>query len=813
MAKVKKGVWIALVVAGYIVLSLLMVFFVSKSGIYPSGTDTMCHVYKGDILYHSIKEGDWYPLWDARWYNGVQNMRYWAPLPVYVLALCQGIVGGSATEGYLVYLFLVCTLGAITWLRIGCTHKRPWMGAFLGALWFFMPNNLLAVFVEGNLPRALCMVMLPLFVSCVHDYLLEDKWTSLPKMIVCIGMMTLCHVGYAGMIALSLLVFLVIFKIAYQKKKKVMPVLISVALGFLLTGVWTYASLQGGIISMDSSQVMKGFFQSALKSINPLPRLEGTFDFYFGLAAFVLVVLGILMSKRESMPGFWTAFIIFICTTSTMYGVFVHLPGSQFLWMLRFISIALCFALYSWLLWRSLKKPFVLLLGFLLVLDVLPSLSLVHGGLKFTAPEKRYEAMEDSTLIGKAKEITKQRLTLLDGSSLGADAAYLISRYEDGIMATYGAGWQSASTAHNIVQLNQAMEDGCYLYLFDRCMEMGSDTVLVQVSQLQDKENDMEKLEKAGKKLGYKLVDKSPGYLLYHKDTSKNFGVISHYSAIGIGTSAPLMALQFPMIEERDETNLNAYSYQELSKYDVIYLAGFTYSDREAAEDMLLRLSRHGVRIVILADGIPVDESNGEQTFLGVNCQKIKFTSGYPDLNTVDGVLRCDLFPEGHTDWQTVYLNGLKDVWGTTTDLNQDLAFYGTGENENLIFVGLNLTYHYAITGDPGVGELLSHALDINTNELPKRELVPLKISYGKNQITITSKHNHVNTTIATQDIFASEQKIYQRNHLVYVNKGKTVITMDYPYFKEGCLISIVALLLTGGFLYYTKKKGRTETK
>ena len=145
--------------------------------------------------------------------------------------------------------------------------------------------------------------------------------------------------------------------------------------------------------------------------------------------------------------------------------------------------------------------------------------------------------------------------------------------------------------------------------------------------------------------------------------------------------------------------------------------------------------------------------------------------------------------------------------------MNQDLAFYGTGENENLIFVGLNLTYHYAITGDPGVGELLSHALDLNTNELPKRELVPLKISYGKNQITITSKHNHVNTTIATQDIFASEQKIYQRNHLVYVNKGKTVITMDYPYFKEGCLISIVASLLTGGFLYYTKKKGRTETK
>lgn len=813
MEKIKRRVLIVLIVAGYVALSALMVFFVSKSGVYPSGDDTMCHIYKGDILYHSIKEGDWYPLWDFRWYNGVQNMRYWAPLPVYFLAMCQGIAGGDAIHGYLVFLAFVCILSGVAWLRIGCAHRRPWMGAFLGFLWFFMPNNLMAVFVEGNLPRALCMVILPLFVSYVHDYLLEGTWKSLPKMIVSFGLMTLCHVGYAGMIALSLMVFLLIYILLYSKKKRAFHVVISVALGFLLTGLWTYGSLQGGITSMNSSQVMERFFQSALTTINPLLRVSGEYGFYFGLAAFALMVLGMLMSKRESMPGFWTAFVIFLCTTNVMYGVLVHLPGSQFLWMLRFISIALCFILYSWLLWKSLKKPFVMFVAFLLVLDVLPSLALIHGGLKFTSPEERYEAMADSTLIGKAKEITNQRLTLLDASSLGADAAYLISRYQDGVPATYGAGWQSAATAHNIVQLNQALEDGCYLYLFDRCVEMGSDTVLVQVSQLQDKENDIEEVDEAGRELGFEMVDESPGYRLYHKDTGKTFGVVSRYSAIGIGTSAPLMSLKFPMIEESDETNLNAYSYEELSKYEVIYLAGFTYSDRDAAEDLLLRLSRHGVRVVILADGIPVDESTGEQSFLGVNCQKVTFSNGYPELDTVDGVMHCDLFPEGHTDWSTVYLNGLQEIWGTTTDLNQEVAFCGTGENENLIFVGLNLAYHYVLTNDPGDGELLSYALDLKSKELPERELVPLTISYQRDKIIITAENNRVNTTLAAQDIFKSKQKIYKKNHLLYVNKGKTVITMSYPYLKEGVIITIAALLLTVGFLCYTKKKGKMGTE
>ena len=138
----------------YLMAAIAIAYVIRIGGNYPTGVDTMCHVYKGDVLYHAIRQGNWYPLYDRFWYNGVQMMRYWAPLPVYFLAFCQAIAGGVDLEGYLVFVSLVFYIGALVWLYIGIRKNRLVLGAFMGGLWFFMPNNLYALFVEGNLPRS-----------------------------------------------------------------------------------------------------------------------------------------------------------------------------------------------------------------------------------------------------------------------------------------------------------------------------------------------------------------------------------------------------------------------------------------------------------------------------------------------------------------------------------------------------------------------------------------------------------------------------------------------------------------------------------
>lgn len=100
-------------------VSVLVVFLVKNNGAYPTGSDTMYHIFRGDYVYNSIKEGSWYPIYNSMWYNGVEIMRYWAPLTAYYMALCQMIAGGGQLAGYLIFVGSVCFFNSILWLIIG----------------------------------------------------------------------------------------------------------------------------------------------------------------------------------------------------------------------------------------------------------------------------------------------------------------------------------------------------------------------------------------------------------------------------------------------------------------------------------------------------------------------------------------------------------------------------------------------------------------------------------------------------------------------------------------------------------------------
>ena len=171
----KKKAGMIAVILIYAAVAVIIAYLIILSGNYPTGTDTLGYLYKGNMLYDAMGKGDWYPLYDSLWFNGVQTMRYQAPLPVYFLAFCQWIAGGNDLDGYLVFVALVFYLGALVWLYIGCRSNRPGLGAFLGMLWFFIPNNLYILFGEGNLPRVLALVWMPLWLHWISEYLLMEK--------------------------------------------------------------------------------------------------------------------------------------------------------------------------------------------------------------------------------------------------------------------------------------------------------------------------------------------------------------------------------------------------------------------------------------------------------------------------------------------------------------------------------------------------------------------------------------------------------------------------------------------------------------
>jgi uncharacterized membrane protein len=46
-------------------------------------------------------------------------------------------------------------------------------------------------------------------------------------------------------------------------------------------------------------------------------------------------------------------------------------------------------------------------------------------------------------------------------------------------------------------------------------------------------------------------------------------------------------------------------------------------------------------------------------------------------------------------------------------------------------------------------------------------------------------------------------------NNLLIVNKGTTVISMEYPYLAQGTTVSIIGILLESALIYVILKKNK----
>ena len=817
----KATLWILL----YGIVAAIIVYFSSMSGTYPDGSDTMFYVYREDALYHSITEENvWYPLWNPNWYNGVQISRYWAPLCTYVMAFCQFICNGNPYNGFLVFLGLLYFVGAVIWLRIGYTHGRPYLGGFIGLLWGILPHTLFQIYVEGVMVRCMIVTWLPAFIAAIWDYFNQDRKHSLFKSIILMFLMVMTHMGYAGMVALATLLYCIINGIITKPPiKKTLTCIVGVILSMLLAGIWLLPSLKGGITGIDSSSIMADYFQSFGKTINPLWGIfnnysrwsSGSEMAYFGIVLLILCILGICFARKKSKPQFTVAFITVMLTTKTAYPVLARLPGGSMLWMLRFMSIAICFALFGFLFWDTMKKGVVILFCVLLLIESIPSWNAIYAKHNGVTAEERYDKTLDAQMLRDVREVTVQRATI--GESLGLvdyDAIYLLAGYKYGdgnIPITIGQGVQSAVTYRNIVQMNQSLEDRHFLYFFDRCIEMGDDTVITDKGPIKDDEEEIEKMIEAAKRLGYKVYKETDKGFVFHKDFDGKFGIKTTYSSIGIGMGNANISLGFPSVEETEDSNINHYTFEQLSQYKTVFLAGFTYDNKEEAEELIKKLSDNGTKVVIFADTIPVDRMTSSQTFLGATCQQITFNNGYPELNIGNRRFDADLFPRGYTNWKTVYINGLDEVTGTIVDSGQTVAFLGTKYNKNVVFLGINLFFHYQLTNDEIVGIILSDAFGITPDELPKREIVPLEVETSGREIRIVSPEDDVNTTFAYHDIFVTNQTIYEKNHLLHVNKGETVITFKYPYFWPALSTSIVGIILTVLLLIFDNKRRKKE--
>ncbi|SEW36212.1 6-pyruvoyl-tetrahydropterin synthase-related protein [[Clostridium] fimetarium] len=784
----------------FVLLAMLTMYIVKISGRYPQGSDTFCHLYRADLILKNIGQGNWYPLYDSTWYNGVEIMRYWGPIPLYIIAGLEWIVQSTVLDAYVLFLGVLVLIGGCGWILWGYRYNRVGLSVFLGLIWFYMPENIRVVIYEGNLPRGVINALLPFFFYFFWRVIEDKKKNAIWPLMVVTALITLCHLGITIMLIATVAIFTVIYaKMNHCGKWALGAVLASIS-GVMLAGVWVVPALIGGAASGSSTnQVMKNFFESATVSLNPMIRLNGdALSFYFGLSIFIICLMGIVFGTKKVKPGFITVVILYLCTTKSIYTLFSKLPFSQFLWMIRFIPIALAVAMVSFIMWKQLRKWMIVLFGIMLLADCFASAQYLYYPKedRIENVQADLDAKAETMILTEAKKITNQRMALLDLSKYGSFAPYYIAGVGKTVKYTFGAGWEGASTASNIVNLNAAVENGWYVYLFDRALELGNDTVLIPITCLKEKAKDMEKVINSAQISGYNLVKNNGSSLLFHKDTIEQFGVITQYKNIAIGDSASGIAMIFPSFEEGSKTNISDYTFEELCKYNTIYLSGFTYDDKAKAEELLLKLSKSGVQVYIDMNKVPEDRAKKQMELFGVNAQIITFTETYPEFQYKADTYKSLDFSADTPAWNTIYLNGLENVEGYCNMPEKNLPFIGTSQNENLHFIGLNIVYYLQTTKDLEIKNLVGSIFGMDEFSTPNRKVVPLSIKTDSNKITIYSEYNNVNTTLSSIDIFSSDNNYKTNNNLIVVDSGVTVIDIGYPHFKMGILVTAVGIIL-----------------
>ena len=826
-SKSKKTLTLIISLLINLVIGAAVIWAVSRSSILFKGSDSMYHVYRGDWIMKSVSSGDAWPLYNAVWYNGVELMRYWPPVAAYVMAFCQLIaksLPGIFTEyyvfeGFAVYCGLIYLIGAVTWNIAGFIKNRPVTGAVVGVLWFFMPQSLYVLFAEGNLPRSLIMAIFPLAFLFINEYLKKGMVRNFVGTAVTFFLMCACHVGYTGMVALACLIYLVVYRLCcftgsgrlQRSGKRDLEIIVAVLAGFLLCGVFLLPALKGGLASNTSnaSQAAESFFQSIFITLNPVKKFtEGYSVSYFGIISFLFALFGAVAGKKRSRAGFITAIIIVLLTSNTAAPVIKMLPGGSLMWMMRFLQIASAMILFSMLEWDSLKRPYTVAVSALLAVDCFLSVLTLRPDAYEPATVRGYfENMTENTLIDEAKDLTDNRIALIDSNKALFNGVFYLTDYEGSVNQLFGQGWEAASTSLQIAQINEAFDNGYYYFLFDRLLEFGCDTVLIKKDAAAKEPYNEIEADAAAVKRGYVKEYEEGIYVVYHhQDVSSTYGTISEYYGLAIGNGAYYISMMFPTICEAPSEYIDDFTLEKLSSYNIIYLDGFLYHDVHAAEDLITKAAEAGTKVYVLADGIPENAESRTYRFLDVECQSVEFDNGFPALKTTFmGDLEVALFPNELRQWRTVYINGLTKVMGYSEVLNETLPFYGKGTNDNINFIAFNLTYYYALTRDRTIGALLAGVVETSEYDIPEREVVPIDIEYSENSLKISSPKDGVNTSIADHDIFEGSYRAF--NRLVYVDNGDTVITYSYPYLLQGSLLSFAGLLVIAIMVVYIRRK------
>lgn len=622
-----------------------------RGGGRPMGQNIWEHLYRGDFTgYHS----SFFSLFSSP-----------APLPYGIYTLFLRITG-SVPHSYFALVILLYGMGIVGWMLWSGGKERVLLSAALAVAWFVSPPMLHIVFVQGNLPVAFCLAGTPYLLYGIYEFLECRKLSVLYGIAICVFCMILSSPPAAAVIFTALVVFLLFHGLMNREWKKLLAILAATCGGVLLSCFWLVPAIQYGQVVLTEDVPI----ESILETIYSSYTADGS-SLYIGIAIFGVAVFGGLCSNWRRAAGFWTAAVCAV--------VLVFLQKSLLLMMgmaalLGLVSAAL-------LRWRPCSKWVLLACAALLLVD---------GTFAYYGTQPWTDVQQTVAL---PQEMQQQQV-----SALGDVTP------EDGTHVIQNRSVKAAQKQH----LDEAFEAGHYYYVFDRSLEGGAGTVMMDKNKVP--ENWVDKLMDAATKSGYQYQRDVQGAYVFYRETPAQFGTTATYQALGIGTTAYYASWLFPSIQEGNSPYPEEYSVEELSRYQTIYLSGWKVHDQQALEALLNELAERKVRVV-------AEAGTGPELF-GTQTEEVMLTGTMPSLSgKVDlPALPLKMLARGIT------LENLDEAWIWSETNDGPKAVAGTCGPVRLI--GLQLTSYTAKESRVEYLPVLEAMLEMKAGTQPQREVI-----------------------------------------------------------------------------------------
>lgn len=808
MADNKRRTWISSVVSiGSLVICAVLVFvFLEVMNITPSGGDIWGHVYKAELMYKSICRGDLYPLFDMNWYNGMETFRYWGPASYYIYAFAYLLAGGSMLGAYHMFITILYLAGGIPWIIMGIVSGKKVRGTLIGLIWFMLAENVHIVFAFGNVPQMVTTMLTPYVIMFLWLFVYRRSKGAAAGLVIVMLISTLSHLMVTAIIGVSAFLYFLI-ELIYTREdiaRRIRALFLMVG-GIMLGGLWFVPAITSGMMSSSDSGsgVAEVLVTPLITSLDPTKRFTSfSAYFYFGLAFLILAIFALIASTQKNKTGYVFLLLVLILTTPSAYDIVSRLPFSGLFWAERFTPCAYAFFLLAFMDWDTIKKRYEAVFAGLLILDTLPFLCIY---LNFSGT---YESTIND--LARLNSITEVRSTVMDLSTYGPYPSYAIP--SEGKEYTYGWAWQGALTSDNIMLMNEALERQRYDYMFDRCVEMGDDAVLVRCELVPTWER--KNLVVAADRSGYEFAGESDtGIFFKMRDLPETgrFGTVTKYKGLSVGIYSAAMTTAYPAFTSGKSDYIDDYNSDYLKSFETIFLTGFEYRNKQAAEALLKDVSNSGTRVVIDAAHMPTDPISNEENFLGVTASTIRFTNRYPTLFYKGVKYNAGDFSAENSEFGTKYITGTNNATGYFNAGDKRLSFIGyNNDSPDIIFLGINIVYAATDTDDKVLYELASGLLRIDRTDLPERTVVPLEVAVDDYGMVIKSSSDNVNTSIASAQMFMSDRELITSENLLTVNSGTTEITFTYPEFNKGLIVSVAGIIMLAGYAIIISRKKST---